>query len=119
MSASYSPLFIIDIDEALAVGQTATITALGIPFELVSVNVVGGTGCRIAVTNNGNGAAVAYFNPIIAGQLGNSTTIIGTYAQFDADATIVCTAATEAATRVQLICRAIDSRARAVTVVVA
>lgn len=119
MADRYSPEFVIDIDTNVNAGQTATISGFGQAFELIDLRVVGADGCRVTVNNNGSQAARKYVNAIALGQMGDTTTLDDAFTAFSSTAVITAVVANANATRIQLVCRAIDSIARQVTVTVA
>lgn len=119
MADRYSPEFVLDITTNVNAGQTATISGLGQAFELVDLRVVGGNGCTVTVSNDGNAAALKTVNGIALGQMGESTLLDETYTAFSSTATITAAVTNANATRIELVCRAVDAVARAVTVTVA
>jgi hypothetical protein len=125
MANRFSPVFTIDITTAVNAGQTATITGsgqttgLGQAFELIGVQVVGSSGCVVTVKNAGAVAAVGFSNALINGSLGSSTTVTNANSTFASTSVITCEVTTANATRISLLCRAIDSVSRVVDVAVA
>lgn len=119
MANRFSPVFTIDITTAVNAGQIATVSGLNQAFELIGVQVVGATGCTVTVKNSGNTAAVGYTNALINGQLGSSSSVTNANSSFASTAVITCEVSVANATRISLLCRAIDALAREVTVTVA
>lgn len=117
--ASYAPTFVLDIDDAVNNGQTATLSGLNQSFQLVNVLIDGNSGCVATVKNSGNTAAVAYVAGQTVGAMDSSTRLTNANCTFAATATITVEVIGANATRIQLFCRAIDSVARSVTVSVA
>lgn len=119
MANRYAPVFVLDIDSAVNAGQTATVTGLDQSFELVNVKLDGADGCTATVKNAGATAAVAYVAGTTNGQLDSTTDLTNANGTFAANAAITVEVTEANATRVQLLCRAIDTVARSITVSVA
>lgn len=117
--ASYAPIFVLDIDEAVNSGQSATIQGFGQSFQLVNVMLSGSDGCVATVKNGGNTAAVAYVVGTASGQADSTTRITNANCTFASTATITVQVTGANATRIQLLCRAVTGLARSITVSVA
>jgi hypothetical protein len=118
MASKYAPVFVLDVDDAVNAGQTATISGLNQAFELVNVMLDGVDGCRATVKNSGSNAAVAFVAGNTNGQLDSTTNLVNANCSFASTAVITVEITQANATRIQLLCRAIDSVARSVTVTV-
>lgn len=119
MANRFAPIRVIDIDSAVNAGQTATITGLNQAFELVNVLIDGNDGAIATVKNGGLTAAVAYVAGLTNGELGGTTDLTNANCTFAASAAITVEVTQANATRIQLLCRAVDSVAREITVSVA
>lgn len=117
--ASYAPLFVVDIDNTVNAGQTATVSGLNQAFELVNANIDGQSGSVATIKNGGATAAVAYVAGQTVGAMDSTTRLFNSNSTFSASAVITVEVIGANVTRIQLICRAIDSVARSVTVSVA
>ena len=113
MASRYAPIFVLDIDDAVNSGQTATISGLDQAFELVNVMLDGG---EATIKNSGANAAVAFVAGNTNGQLDSTTNLVNANCSFASSAVITVEITQANATRIQLLCRAVDSIARAVTV---
>ena len=105
--AVFSPLFTIELTDAMAATDVTTITNPGQAFELVSVDVSGtDTGVATIRKNTGAGATAA-----VASQLATGDTCILTVANtsFAATDDIHITCATAALDRISLVCRALTA----------
>lgn len=119
MANRFAPIQVIDIDTAVNAGQTATVSGLNQAFELVNVFLDGADGCRAVVLNSGSTAATAFVGGVTNGQSDSSTELNNSNCTFAANAVITVQITFANATRIQLLCRAIDSVAREITVTVA
>jgi hypothetical protein len=117
MANRYSPVFTIDITTAVSAGQIATVSDLNQAFELIGVQVVGSAGAKVTVKNSGATAGIGYVQDNLNGAYGY--TITNANSSFASTAVITCEVATNAVTRITLLCRAIDAVARQITVTVA
>ena len=117
MAANFSPEFVLDITENIAIGGTATISTFDQAFQIVGMRVSGDTGCTVTLTNAGAEAVVTIVNGIAIGLPGENPKVTNANCSVAANATIVATVTVAAATRIEILCR--SANARAVTVVVA
>lgn len=101
--ASFSPTFTIDITDDIAAGANRTVTNPGVAFVVVGLLVSGTATAVVTVKKNTGAGATAATATVIAA--GSSCQITDANASFSATDNIYVASATEAVTRVTLICR--------------
>lgn len=107
MLGRYSNVFVVDLKAAVDDGKRLRVTDIGQSFELMSVLVEGGSGCAVQVFNG----------TVSAASVGpEGPEIYPAASTFSANAVIEIEVTGAPMRRCQLLCRAVDAKARPVKV---
>lgn len=103
MTGRYSNVFVVDLKAVVEDGQRLRVTDIGQAFELMRVLIEGEPGCAVQVFNGTVSAASA--GP-------EGSTVSSAASTFAARATIEIEVTGAPLRRCQLLCRAVDTKAR-------